>query len=51
MSILGPYNNAMKIKVVNEQMIDNLSYENIEGNNNKYNLYGAIVETKVVCEG
>lgn len=41
----------MKIKVVNEWMIDNLSYENIEGNNNKYNLYGAIVETKVVCEG
>ena len=51
MSILGPYNNAMKIRVVNEWMIDNLSYENIEGNNNKYNLYGAIVETKVVCEG
>lgn len=51
MSILGPYNNAMKIKVVNEWMIDNLSYEDREGNNNKYNLYGAIVETKVVCEG
>lgn len=51
MAILGPYNNAMKIKVVNEWMIDNLSYEDREGNNNKYNLYGAIVETKVVCEG
>ena len=51
MDILGPYDNAMKIKVVNEWMIDNLSYEDIEGNNNKYNLYGAIVETKVVCEG
>lgn len=51
MSILGPYNNAMKIKVVNEWMIDNLSYEDREENNNKYNLYGAIVETKVVCEG
>lgn len=51
MDILGPYDNAMKIKVVNEWMIDNLSYEDREGNNNKYNLYGAIVETKVVCEG
>ena len=51
MAILGPYDNAMKIKVVNEWMIDNLSYEDREGNNNKYNLYGAIVETKVVCEG
>lgn len=51
MAILGPYNNAMKIKVINEWMIDNLSYEDREGNNNKYNLYGAIVETKVVCEG
>lgn len=50
-AILGPYDNAMKIKVVNEWMIDNLSYEDREGNNNKYNLYGAIVETKVVCEG
>ena len=51
MDILGPYDNAMKIKVVNEWMIENLTYEDREGNNNKYNLYGAIVETKVVCEG
>lgn len=51
MSILGPYDNAMKIKVVNEWMIENLSYEDRAGNNNKYNIYGAIVETKVVCEG
>ena len=51
MDILRPYDNAMKIKVVNEWMIDNLSYEDRDGNNNKYNLYGAIVETKVVCEG
>lgn len=50
-SILGPYDNAMKIKVVNEWIIDNLTYEDREGNNNKYNLYGAIVETRVVCEG
>lgn len=51
MSILGPYDNARKIKVVNEWMIENLSYDDSEGNINKYNLYGAIAETRVVCEG
>ena len=40
-----------KILQVHDWIIDNLEYESNIENSNVYNLYGALIEKKAVCEG
>ena len=40
-----------KIEIVHDWLIDNLEYDTTTQRDNSYNIYGAFVEKKVVCEG
>ncbi len=43
--------NYQKIQYIHNWLIDNIEYDSLNSNENIRNIYGAIVEGKVVCEG
>ena len=40
-----------KIKIIHDYLIDSIEYETSISENNIYNIYGALIEKKCVCEG
>ena len=44
-------NTYQKIKKVHDYLVDNIEYEKKDENENAYNIYGALVENRCVCEG
>lgn len=51
MSNLQGMTNYQKIKAIHDYLIDTISYETDLSKNNLYDIYGALVEKRCVCEG
>ena len=48
---VSKYTTYNKIKYVHDMLVNTIEYDANFNNNNIYNIYGALVEKKVVCEG
>lgn len=48
---LQGYSEYDKIKKVHDWLVDNLKYDTEYKNSNRYNIYGALSQKQVVCEG
>ena len=46
-----PSSDYKKIKYIHDYLIDNIEYDSTYNGNNSYNIYGALVKKKCVCEG
>ena len=44
-------NDDEKVKALHDWIIDNLEYDSNMQNINRYNIYGALIDREVVCEG
>lgn len=49
--ILNGKSDYDKIKIVHDYLVDTIEYETTETDSNIYNIYGALVSKKCVCEG
>ena len=48
---VAEYNTYNKIKTIHNLWVSSIEYNETINNSNNYNIYGALVENKVVCEG
>lgn len=44
-------NDYEKIKIIHDYLVDTIEYDSTASLNNIYNIYGALIEKKCVCEG
>lgn len=51
LSMVEGKNDYDKIKIVHDYLIDTIEYDSTISENNIYNIYGALVSRKCVCEG
>ena len=50
-STINGFNDYKKIKIIHDYLIDTIEYESDLTQNNVYDIYGALVAKKCVCEG
>lgn len=48
---VSDYNTYNKIKYVHDMLVNSIEYDKTYSKTNRYNIYGALVEKQVVCEG
>lgn len=48
---MSSMNDYEKVKALHDWIIENIEYDQNMQNVNRYNIYGALIDRKVVCEG